>query len=55
MEDVPIIIPMDKKTEDMLEKLWYERFPSHELNSDTGKDMFWGTVICVMNDLIEKL
>jgi len=49
------VIPMDAETEKLLKELWYKRNPCHELNADTENDMYWGTVICVINDLIENL
>ncbi len=36
-------------------KVWNERNPQHELNSDTGKDMFWETVLMVFEDLNNKI
>ena len=39
----------------VLERLWYERNPCHDLNSNTGEDMFWSTVLCVFDDLIEEI
>lgn len=34
-----------------LKKLWVKRNPCHDLNADSGEDMFWGTVLCIFNDL----
>ena len=36
----------------LLEKLWYGRNPCHEANADSGEDMFWETVACVIDDYI---
>lgn len=35
---------------DLIEKIWLSRNPQHELNSDTGKDMFFDTVKMVVDD-----
>lgn len=42
-------LPHDLK---LLEELWYRRNPAHEHNADSGEDMFWGTVACVIDDYI---
>ena len=39
----------------LLEKLWYTRNPFHENNADTGEDMFWGTIACVIDDYLAAL
>lgn len=38
-----------------LKKAWSGRNPCHELNSDTGEDMFWGTLKMVIDELINTL
>ena len=38
-----------------IEKLWNGRNPCHQLDDETGKDMFWETVLCVFNDLNKAL
>jgi len=43
-----------KRIEEEIEKLkifWNKRNPQHDLNADSKEDMFWGTVVCVFNDL----
>ena len=40
-----------KKQIEQLVKFWYDRNPVHELNADSGEDMFWGTVLAVFNDM----
>jgi hypothetical protein len=42
--------PQDWKDETLLKTLWHSRNPSHERNTDDGKDMFWATVLCVFED-----
>ena len=34
-----------------LKEVWYSRNPCHEVNADSGKDMFWDTVLMVFKDL----
>tara|TARA_R100001510_G_C7648692_1_gene206060 strand:+ start:1153 stop:1464 length:312 start_codon:yes stop_codon:yes gene_type:complete len=43
-----------KAREEKLKELWYARNPQHELNADTEKDMFWGTVLCVFEDFYKE-
>ena len=38
---------------ELLKRLWVERNPQHEANSDTGEDMFWRTVFMVMADYMQ--
>jgi len=43
---------MNKKRQiEKLKIFWNERNPQHELNSDSGENMFWETVLCIFNDL----
>jgi|WetSurMetagenome_2_1015567.scaffolds.fasta_scaffold863744_2 hypothetical protein len=41
---------MKTKQEQLIEKLWNDRNPVHELNADSGEDMYWGTVLAIIND-----
>ena len=36
----------------LLRELWTKRNPVHDLNADTGQDMYDGTVVCVLVDYI---
>lgn len=36
------------------EEIWSSRNPTHELNADTGKDMFMGTVVLCMVEYAEQ-
>lgn len=37
-------------SKEILQKIWTERNPQHEVNADTGKDMFFDTVMMVIKD-----
>jgi hypothetical protein len=37
-------------SKELLEKIWWSRNPQHEVNADTGKDMFFDTVKMVIDD-----
>ena len=37
-----------------LKRIWERRNPQHEINSDTGEDMFWGTVLAVFNEFAQQ-
>ena len=37
-------------SKEILKKIWSERNPQHEANSDTGEDMFFDTVMMVIKD-----
>ena len=47
--DCYVPLPHDLK---LLEKIWFGRNPCHETNSNSGEDMFWRTVACVIDDYI---
>ena len=36
----------------LLRELWVKRNPQHDLNADTGQDMYSETVVCVLVDYI---
>lgn len=40
---------MDKELE-RFKKLWYARNPAHEINADSGEDMFWKTAMMVAQE-----
>ena len=42
----------DKK---LLIELWYKRNPCHELNSNSGEDMFWKTAFMVFEDYVREV
>ena len=39
----------------LLRELWAKRSPQHDLNADTGNDMYSETVVCVLVDYIRVL
>jgi len=41
--------------ENIFIETWYHRNPVHEINTNTGKDMFWRSAFMVMEDYINKL
>lgn len=41
--------------EKLLIDLWYKRNPFHELNSDSGEDMFWKTAFMVFEDYVKEV
>lgn len=41
--------------EELLTKLWYKRNPCHELNLDSGEDMFWKTAFMVFEDYVREV
>lgn len=41
--------------EKLLIDLWYKRNPCHELNSDSGEDMFWKTAFMVFEDYVREV
>jgi hypothetical protein len=38
-----------------LKQIWIERNPTHEVNSDSGEDMFWPTILMVFDDYAASL
>lgn len=52
IHDVSGSLPYNEK---VLIHLWYNRNPSHEINSNTEEDMFWKTVFMVMQDYIREV
>jgi len=40
--------------EELLIDLWYKRNPRHELNSNSGEDMFWRTAFMVFEDYVKE-
>ena len=45
----------DTKRIEQLKEFWTIRNPQHEDNTNSGKDMFWGTVLCIFDDMNEAL
>ena len=41
--------------EKLLIDLWYKRNPCHELNSNSGEDMFWRTAFMVFEDYVREV
>ena len=41
--------------EKLLIELWYKRNPCHELNTNSGKDMFWKTAFMVFEDYVREV
>ena len=41
--------------EKLLIELWYKRNPCHELNSNSGEDMFWRTAFMVFEDYVGEV
>ncbi len=41
--------------EKLLIDLWYKRNPCHELNSNSGEDMFWKTAFMVFEDYVREV
>ena len=41
--------------EKLLIDLWYKRNPSHEINSNSGEDMFWKTAFIVFEDYVREV
>jgi hypothetical protein len=41
--------------EKLLIELWYRRNPSHEINADSGEDMFWKTAFMVFEDYVREV
>jgi len=41
----------EKQQIEKLKEFWTNRNPSHENNANTGEDMFWGTVLCIFEDM----
>lgn len=41
--------------EKLLIDLWYKRNPCHELNSNSGEDMFWKTAFMVLEDYLRRV
>lgn len=41
--------------EELFKRLWYSRNPVHELNADSGEDMFWGTAEMVAREYVAAL
>jgi len=41
--------------EKLLIELWYKRNPCHELNSNSGEDMFWKTAFMVFEDYVRAV
>lgn len=41
--------------EKLLIDLWYKRNPCHELNSNSGEDMFWKTAFMVFEDYLREV
>ena len=37
-----------------IERIWNTRNPQHDINTDTGDDMFWGTVLMVFKDFANE-
>ena len=37
-----------------IERIWNTRNPQHDINTDTGDDMFWGTVHMVFKDFANE-
>lgn len=42
-------------SKELLIKMWNNRNPQHEINSDSGEDMFFDTVKMVFEDYIKAL
>lgn len=49
-ETKPEVMPEIEK----LKRIWNERNPQHETNSDTNEDMFWQTVLMVFKDFSQQ-
>ena len=41
--------------EKLLIELWHKRNPCHELNSNSGEDMFWKTAFMVFEDYVREV
>lgn len=52
LADVMVSLHYDEK---LLIDLWYKRNPCHELNSDSGEDMFWKTAFMVFEDYVREI
>ena len=50
--DVSGLLHYDEK---LLIDLWYKRNPCHELNSNSGEDMFWKTAFMVFEDYLREV
>ena len=37
-----------------IERIWNTTNPQHDINTDTGDDMFWGTVLMVFKDFANE-
>jgi hypothetical protein len=44
-----------KYDEALLKKIWYARNPSHDINTNTGEDMFWKTAFMVFQDYLKEV
>jgi hypothetical protein len=38
----------------LFKEIWYSRNPAHEINYDTGVDMFWATAELVAREYIAR-
>ena len=45
---------MSKEEAIKIDTVWYNRNPVHEINADTGKDMFDGTMRICMSEYAEQ-
>lgn len=54
LKKINIMDEYKQKKQDLLKELWYKRNPCHDKDTD-GVDRFWGTVICVFDDLNNAL
>ena len=45
---------MSKEEAIKIDTVWYNRNPVHEINADTGKDMFDGTMRMCMSEYAEQ-
>lgn len=57
LEELPSSPTSEGETADLLERfkrLWYNRNPVHEVNADTGEDMFWETALMVAEEYAKQ-
>jgi hypothetical protein len=45
---------MSKEGVQRIDKVWHSRSPVHELNADSGEDMFYGTMRIAMSEYAQQ-
>lgn len=51
----PLVSGSLRYDEKLLIDLWYKRNPCHELNSNSGEDIFWKTAFMVFEDYVREV